>query len=186
MSVIDVETYMHHSDRFYNYAFSQINGCGRLTLLGIKDEPFFDLFVAKNGGEAPTIDNRVEVIADGVFKNKGNVSSITFPEQLMIIGARAFEHSGLRGVDFSTCKNLKIIKERAFYDICASGVLDLTPCQRLFAIEKYAFGVNDFDEVRLPRTTIFTVKCEGAFSKRNGGNTACTKPVDEEEQMRLF
>lgn len=186
MDVFEVETYMHHSDRFYNYAFSQFNGCGRLTLLGIKDGPLFDLYVAKNGGEAPVMNNRVEVIADGVFKNKGNISSITLPDHLMIIGARAFEHSGLRNVDFSPCKNLKIIKERAFYDICASGVLDLTACQRLFVIEKYAFGVNDFDEVRLPRNPIFTLKCEGAFSKRNGGNTACTKPVDEEEQMSLF
>lgn len=162
-----------------------VNGT-REALLGVKDVELFNKYLAQNAGEAPTIPNSVEIVADFALQGFGALETVTMPKNLLSIGEGAFRNCGLKNIDFSNSRWLTTIEKEAFYNCKLCGSIDLSSCANLTMIGKYAFGLNRCDVVYLPKQRYHQVACEGAFSKAIGGNTAVKYGREDAfEQVRL-
>jgi len=81
---------------------------------------------------------------------RGSTLDLSGLSKLRIIGERAFNVCGLRGIDFTGCTSLYDIKNYAFY---GNGIemLDLSPCTSLYSISNHAFyTVISLKYVELP------------------------------------
>lgn len=84
------------------------------------------------------------------FASCCSIEELKFPESLEMIGEGAFyDCSRLKNVDFSKCKNLKIIDERAFCE-CRCKVMDLSECKKLKHIGMGAFKESNIELLKLP------------------------------------
>ncbi|MFR9165707.1 MAG: leucine-rich repeat protein [Dysgonomonas sp.] len=66
------------------------------------------------------------------------MKKLILPSSLQLIGKSAFSNSIIDSVDFSQCKNVKIIGMEAFYGV--KGIIDLTPFTSLSHIGGRCFG----------------------------------------------
>lgn len=77
-------------------------------------------------------------IADGAFNNENNLKGIVIPENVVLIGARAFEwRSNFNSVVFTGISQLKVIEEYAF---AGTNITSIILPDSLIEIGEYAFG----------------------------------------------
>lgn len=96
-----------------------------------------------------------------IFDHNASIKTIKFPSGMTSIGDYAFQYSAIQTVDFSTCPQLQLIREFAFYCTNYLNGINLSGLKNLEIIEENAFNTNGqkLSEINVNEVTIDLSGC---------------------------
>ena len=108
-----------------------------------------------DGGSVVRIPDGTTVIADSIFHNKNNITTIVLPNSLKTIGNSTFyECKGLQSINIDECSNLSYIGDKAFEGCCRLNHMSIGEKIKHIGADAFRFKCADISEVSIPDSII--------------------------------